>query len=116
MLAGLLVAGVSAGSAAGQWPNGFQSSDEPPNPASALRGCMIGRLSDIRYTIGGDRDEEKLVDQLFDRFSASFNVLSADVIVFDGPDSYNALATPENLVSPNGEGTVLIGRRLIATH
>lgn len=63
----------------------------------------------------GERTEEKFVDEAFELVAS---ILGVDGVaaVFDGPDSYNALASPEQLVIASrrrAEGSVLIGRALL---
>ena len=115
-LLGGLAATCCGGAAMAQWPGGNQSSPEAPTTATALKGCMIGSLSQIHYTLFGDSKEELFIEDVFDWCSGCLDLVDGTMVLFDGPDSYNALATPENLVLQRGEGTVLLGRQLIAFH
>ena len=113
---GLVSLTLCASPAFGQWPNGARSDPLPPDPDAALRGCLIGSPSDIKYTWMGEGKAEELVDKLFDWLSAYLTVFDGVVVVFDGPDSYNAFATPRDLVMNRKDGMVLIGRSLIDHH
>jgi len=113
---GGLGATCCCGAAAAQWPGGNQSSLTPPAPSTSLKGCMIGSLSEVRYTLFGNSREELFIEDVFDHCSGYLGDLDGTLVLFEGRDSYNAFATPENLVLRRGSGTVLLGRQLIEFH
>jgi hypothetical protein len=102
----------------GQWPQGNPATGElAPQSPPRLQGCMIGNLADMRFTVFGLKDDEVFVD---DTFQLAQTILNVDglVAVFEGPDSYNALASPEPLILQSrrtDEGSVFIGLELIRT-
>ena len=76
---------------------------------------MIGNLADMRIVWNGEREEERFVDTTFELALTALAVRGL-VAVFDGPDSYNALASPEPLILQSrraDDGSVFIGRTLI---
>ena len=99
-----------------QWPQGAPSNRVAPDFRPQLSGCMNGHLDQVQQEWEGLRPEDTFVAETFQHARRILGV-GGLIAVFDGPDSYNALASPGQFIlsstQADNRGSVFIGRQLI---